>query len=77
MRRSIHITEARRILGRGQPVTLTIVKKNGTVIDIPDTISIRFDTYTGIRTIKNIRSGAKRTIHDVQIIALDDFEVFI
>ena len=38
---------------------------------------LSYDIYAGTRTIKSMRSGEKRTIHDVQIIALNDFDVFL
>lgn len=42
-----------------------------------DVVSLRYDYYRGTRTIKFIRSGQIRLIHDVCIIAIDDFEVFL
>lgn len=77
MRQSIHISEARRILDRGERLSLLIVKKNGQLLRADDIVSLSYDIYAGTRTIKSMRSGEKRTIHDVQIIALNDFDVFI
>lgn len=77
MRQSIHISDARRMLDRGQRVSLRIVKKNGQLMEAADVVSLSYDIYAGTRTIKWMRSGKKRTIHDVQIIGIDDFDVFL
>lgn len=74
----IHISQARKMLDSGKPVSLTYVKKkDGSVIRAENIVSLRYDYYTGLRTIKFLRNGQKRTIHDMLIIGIDDFEVFI
>lgn len=65
------------MMDRGTPVNLTVVKKNGTLFDAKEVVSLRYDYYRGTRQIKFIRSGQIRTIHDVCIIGIDDFEVFL
>lgn len=77
MNSAIHISAARRMLDSGQPVTLTYVKKNGQIMTVRNTISLRYDFYTGMRTIKLLNNGQKRSIHDVCIIGINDFEVFL
>lgn len=77
MRQSLHISQVRRILDRGDRVSLLIVKKNGSLMRAVDVVSLSYDIYAGTRTIKYMRSGEKRTIHDVQIIAINDYDVFI
>lgn len=42
-----------------------------------DIVSLRYDYYTGTRTIKFLRSGEKRMIRDVCIISINDFDVFL
>ena len=42
-----------------------------------DVISLSFDRYTGTRSIKFMRSGEIRTIHDVCIVGIDDFDVYL
>ena len=44
---------------------------------VDNVVSLRYDYYAGTRTIKILHNGRKRTIHDVCIIAIDDFEVFL
>lgn len=74
---SIHISTARKMLDSGQPVTLTYVKKNGQIMKVENVVSLRYDFYTGIRTIKLLHNGLKRSVHDVCIIGINDFEVFL
>lgn len=74
---SIHISTARKMLDSGQPVTLTYVKKNGQIMKVENVVSLRYDFYTGIRTIKLLHNGQKRSVHDVCIIGINDFEVFL
>ena len=80
MKSSIHINEARRILDKGDPVRLSVVKKDGSILDITDknpVVSLSYDVYTGLRTIKFLRSGEKRTIRDCMIISINDYDVFL
>ncbi len=80
MRSTIHINDARKILDRGDPVTMTVVRKDGSLLEITrdnPVVSLSYDVYTGLRNIKFIRSGAKRTIRDCLIIAINDFDVFL
>lgn len=65
------------MLDTGQPVTLTYVKKNGQIMKVNNVVSLRYDFYTGMRTIKLLHNGRKISIHDVCIIGIDDFEVFL
>ena len=80
MRSAIHINDARRILDKGDPATMSVVRKNGSVLEISKdnpVVSLSYDVYTGLRTVKFLRSGAKRTIRDCMIIAINDFDVFL
>lgn len=71
------IGDARRLLDAGQPVSLVYIKKNGQRMEARNIVSLRYDFYTGLRTIKFLTNGQKRTIHDVLIIAINEFEVFL
>lgn len=74
----IHISQARKMLDSGQPVSLTFVKRtNGAIVHAENVVSLRYDFYTGMRTIKFLRTGQKRSIHDALIIGINDFEVFL
>lgn len=77
MSNAIHISAARKMLDYGQPVSLSYVKKNGQLMTVDNVVSLRYDFYTGMRTIKCLRNGQMRSIHDVCIIAINDFDVFL
>lgn len=71
------IGDARRLLDAGQPVSLVYIKKNGQRMEARNVVSLRYDFYTGLRTIKFLANGQERTIRDVCIIAVNEFEVFL
>jgi len=78
MKKGIHISQARKMLDSGQPVSLTVVRlRDGSLIYYDQAVSLRYDYYKGTRSIKLLRSHQIRTIHDVCIIGIDDFEVFL
>lgn len=74
---SIHISQARKILDKGRPVNLRVVTSKGEIMEADNVVCLRYDYYGGTRTIKWLSSGQIRTIRDVCIIGLDDFEVFL
>lgn len=66
------------MLDAGQPVSLTYCKcKDGSIITAQDVVSLRYDVYTGMRTIKFLRNGQIRSIHDCLIIGINDLDVFL
>lgn len=76
--KAIHISQARKMLDSGQPVELTVVRlKDGSLIRYENAVSLRYDYYKGTRSIKMLKSGQIRTIHDVCIIGIDDYEVYL
>lgn len=77
MNNAIHISTARKMMDSGQPFSLTYVKKNGQIFSAKNVVSLRYDFYSGVRTIKMLHNGQKRSIHDVCIIGIDDFDVFL
>lgn len=77
MNSAIHISTARKMLDAGQPVTLIYVKKNGQIMTAKNVVSLRYDFYSGMRTIKLLHNGRKISIHDVCIIGINDFDVFL
>lgn len=66
------------MLDSGKPVSLTYCKrKDGSIIAARDVVSLRYDFYTGMRTIKILRNGQIRSIHDCLIIGINDLDVFL
>ncbi len=73
-----HITQARAMMDRGQPVSLTVVRlKDGSLIHYEDAVSLRYDYYKGTRNIKLLKSHQIRMVHDALIIGINDFEVYL
>lgn len=77
MTKSIHISHALKMLDQGKIVSLRVVTAKGRIMECDDVISLSYDRYKGTRSIKFIRSGQIRTIHDVCIIGLNDFDVYL
>lgn len=77
MKKAIHISQALAMLNRGERVSLRVVTVKGKIMLCEDVISLSFDRYKGTRSIKFMRSGQIRTIHDVCIIGIDDFDVYL
>lgn len=66
------------MLDAGKPVSLRYVKlKDGSIINAENVVSLRYDYYTGMRTIKFLRNGQIRSIHDCLIVGINDFDVFL
>lgn len=74
---SVHISEARCMLDRGQPVSLDVVKKDGSVMHLNNCVSLRYDYNNGTRNVKLMDSRQIRLIRDNLIIAINDIEVYI
>lgn len=59
---------------------MSVVKKDGSMLLITKdnpAVSLSYDVYTGLRTIKLLRSGQKRSIRDCLITSINDFDVFL
>lgn len=66
------------MLDSGQPVSLSVVRlKDGSLIHYEKAVSLRYDYYKGTRTIKLLTSHQIRMIHDVCIVGINDYEVFL
>lgn len=68
MKKAIHISQALAMLNRGERVSLRVVTVKGKILPCEDVISLSFDRYKGTRSIKFVRSGQIRTIHDLSLI---------
>ena len=77
MKKAIHLSQALAMLNNGGRVSLQIVTTKGKLMLAEDVVSLSYDRYKGTRSIKFMRSGEIRTIHDVCIVGIDDFEVFL
>lgn len=77
MKKALHISQALAMLNHGQRVSLSVITVKGKLMVYEDIISLSYDRYKGTRSIKFVRSGEIRTIHDVCIVGIDDFDVFL
>lgn len=77
MKKALHISQALAMLNSGQRVSLSVITVKGKLMKCEDVISLSYDRYKGTRSIKFVRSGEIRTIHDVCIVGIDDFNVYL
>ena len=77
MARSIHITTARTMLNSGDPVDISVWKANGSILELRNCISLRYDFYAGTRNINLLTSGQIRKIRDCCIHRVNNLEVFL
>lgn len=77
MKKALHISQALAMLNNGQRVSLSVITVKGKLMVCEDVISLSYDRYKGTRSIKFVRSGEIRTIHDVGIVGIDDFDVYL
>lgn len=77
MANSIHITTARTMLNSGNPVDISVWKSDGTILELHNCISLRYNFYGGWRNVKLLNSGELRKIRDVCIFRINDLEVFL
>lgn len=77
MKKALHISQALAMLNSGQRVSLSVITVKGKLMVCEDVISLSYDRYKGTRSIKFVRSGEIRTIHDVGIVGIDDFDVYL
>lgn len=73
----MHLSTARKILNRGDVVSLTAVKADGSLLYIPKARSMRYDFRGGWRNIKVLSSGQVRKVRDVCIIKLNSDQVYL
>lgn len=60
-----------------EPVNLRVWKKDGSLMNLQNCISLRYNFYEGTRQIKLLNSNQIRTIRDVCIFSINDCEVFL
>lgn len=77
MKEAIHISQALAMLDTGNRVSLRVITIKGKLLEYVDIISLSYDRYKGTRSIKFMRSGQIRTIHDVCIVGINDFDVYL
>lgn len=77
MARSIHISTARHILNSGDPVDISVWKSDGSILELKNVISLRYEFYGGWRNVKLLNSGECRRIRDALIFRVNSLEVYL
>ena len=77
MSKAIHIITARTMLNSGDPVDISVWKANGSILELRNCISLRYNFYGGWRNVKILSSGECRKIRDCCIFRVNDCEVFL
>lgn len=76
MAKPIHISTALHILNSGDSVILLVWKSDGSILQLHNCISLRYNYYGGWRNVKFLTSGEIRRIRDICIFAVHGLEVF-
>lgn len=73
----MHLSVARKILNSGQTVSISVWKKDGSIMHLENAKSLRYDFHGGYRNLKVLGSSGIRKIRDVCIFLLNGEEVFL
>lgn len=74
---AIHISTAQAMMARPDAIDLDVWKSDGSIIQLKNCISLKYNFYSGTRTIKVLSSNQIRTIRDVCIFRINGLEVFL
>ena len=77
MAHSVHITTARQMLNSGDPVDISVWKSDGSILELHNVISLRYNFYGGWRNVKILSSGEMRKIRGCCIFRVNGLEVFL
>jgi len=77
MSQSIHISTARTMLNSGDPVDISVWKSDGSILELKNGISLRYNFYGGWRNVKILASGECRRVRDCCIFRVNGLEVFL
>lgn len=73
----IHLSTACELMQKPEPVNLTVLKKDGGLMELEQCTSLRIDKYKGTRRVKMLRSGEIRMIRDCLILYVNGMEVVL
>ena len=73
----IHISTALDLLSKPEAVNLTVLKKDGSLMELEGCVGLKMDKYKGTRRAKLLRSGEIRMIRDCLILYLNGMEVVL
>lgn len=64
------------MLNSGDPVDISVWKSDGSILELRNCISLRYNFYGGWRNVKLLTSGECRRVRDCCIFRVNDCEVF-
>lgn len=74
---SIHISTARLMLNRPEPVDIRLWTRKGEIQEWRRCISIKYDHYKGTRKMKLLDSGQIRQMRECCLFELNSMEVYL
>lgn len=74
---AVHISTARTMLNSGDPVDLSVWRRDGSILELRNVISLRYSFYGGWRNAKILASGDCRRVRDCCIFRINGLEVFL
>ena len=74
---SIHISTARLILNRPEPIDIRLWTSKGEIQEWKRCICIKYDHYKGTRKFKLLDSNQIRMTREVQVFMLNGMEVYM
>lgn len=74
---AIHLSTAQHMLLRPDAVDLDIYTADGRLLHLANCISLKYNFYSGTRTVKILSSNQIRTVRDVCIARINSLDVFL
>ncbi len=65
------------MLNSGDPVDISVWKSDGSILELRNCISLRYNFYGGWRNVKLLSSGECHKIRNCCIFKVNDLEVFL
>ncbi len=65
------------MLNSGEPVSVSVWKSDGSIMELRGAVSLRYSFYGGWRNMKVIASGQTRRVRDCCIFRINDLEVYL
>lgn len=72
----IHISEARRLFSRKEPLSVSYITAKGELQHIENATPLKANFYAGIRNFK-LPNGQIRKVRDNLIVAVNQIEVYL
>ena len=74
---SIHISNARRMLNRPEPIDIRLWTRSGEIQEWKRCISIKYEHYKGTRKMKLLDSNQIRQCRECCIFEINGMEIFL